>query len=111
MNRENWFGLLELGEHRTQLVISNNKINLITLNRSVTVTPGLLEYSSGDTLDYVEPCLPCASVSVETHCPSVSSETVNPEYPIRHTFHARRSLKEPLPRSRRDAEECYGLCM
>ena len=32
----------------------------------VTVTPGLLEYSSGDTLDYVEPCLPCASVSVET---------------------------------------------
>ena len=32
----------------------------------MTVTPGLLEYSSGDTLDYVEPCLPCASVSVET---------------------------------------------
>ena len=27
--------------------------------------PGLLEYGSGDTLDYVEPCLPCASVSVE----------------------------------------------
>ena len=30
------------------------------------VTPSPLAYSSGDTLDYVEPCLPCASVSVET---------------------------------------------
>ena len=29
------------------------------------VAHGLLEYSSGDTLDYVEPCLPRASVSVE----------------------------------------------
>ena len=35
----------------------------------VIVTPGLLEYSSGDMLDYVEPCLPCASVSVETWKP------------------------------------------
>ena len=30
------------------------------------VTPSPLAYSSGDTLDYVEPCLPRASVSVET---------------------------------------------
>ena len=58
--------------------------------------------SSGDTLDYVEPCLPCASVSVETMrslmpktlcyrpfqaCPSVSvNKTFNPKHCAQNPF-------------------------
>ena len=43
------------------------------------VPPSPLAYSSGDTLDYVEPCLPCASVSVETLKPLKTLKTQNPK--------------------------------